>query len=198
MIDCPVYRCVLNFFLPQHAERREASRQITNAVMEQLISSCTDCNDIIDMQSLDCASESVIIYRARLEGTSQRDSGSLISVIETWISSGPSFIVTELLMTVDSQCTVVILSLSDHGDCTQSITDTTTSSTTPNTIPDTNSNTTPSSSSSSDSTSSDTAAIIGGVVAVVIVIVIVIGVVAIVALIIKSRQTHGDVVINKQ
>ena len=47
---------------------------------------------------------------------------------------------------------------------------------------------------------SDTAAIIGGVVAVVIVIVIVIviGVVAIVALVIKSRQTHGDVVIKKQ
>ena len=97
--------------------------------MEQLISSCTDCNHIIDMQSLDCASESVIIYRARLQGTSQRDSGSLISVI-----------VTELLMTVDSQCTVVISSLSD-GDCTQSITDTTTSSTTPNT----DTNTTPSS-----------------------------------------------------
>ena len=182
-------------FLPQHAERREASRQITNAVMEQLISSCTDCNDIIDMQSLDCASESVIIYRARLQGTSQRDSGSLISVIETWVSSGPSFIVTELLMTVDSQCTVVILSLSDHGDYIQTITDTTTSSTTPNTI----SNTTPSS-STSDSTLSDTAAIIGGVVAVVIVIVIVIGVVtvAIVTLVIKSCQTNGDAVIKKQ
>ena len=69
------------------------------------------------MQSLDCGSESVIIYRARLQGTSQTDSGSLISVIETWVTSGPSFIVTELLMTVDSQCTVVILSLSDHGDC---------------------------------------------------------------------------------
>ena len=148
------------------------------------------------MQSLDCGSESVIIYRARLEGTSQRDSGSLISVIETWVSSGPSFIVTELLMTVDSQCTVVILSLSDHGDCIQTITDTTTSGTTP----DTDTNTTPSSSSSSDSTSSDTAAIIGGVVAVVIVIVIVIGVVtvAIVALVIKSHQTNGDVVIKKQ
>ena len=164
--------------------------------MEQLISSCTDCNDIIDMQSLDCGSESVIIYRARLEGTSQRDSGSLISVIETWVTSGPSFIVTELLMTVDSQCTVVILSLSDHGDCIQTITDTTTSSTTPNT--DTNSNTTPSSSSSSDSTSSDTAAIIGGVVAVVIVIVIGVVTVSIVALVFKSRQTNGDVVTKKQ
>ena len=159
--------------------------------MKQLISSCTDCNDIIDMQSLDCGSESVIIYRARLEGTSQRDSGSLISVIETWVTSGPSFIVTELLMTVDSQCTVVISSLSDHGDCTQTITDTTASSTT------LDSNTTPSS-SSSDSTSSDTAAIIGGVVAVVIVIVIGVVTVAIVALVIKSCQTHGDVVIKKQ
>ena len=157
--------------------------------MEQLISSCTDCNDIIDMQSLDCGSESVIIYRARLEGTSQRDSVSLISVIETWVTSGPSFIVTELLMTVDSQCTVVISSLSD-GDCIQTITDTTTSSTTPDT------NTTPSS-SSSDSTSSDTAAIIGGsVVAVVIVVGVV--TVTIIALVIKSCQTNGDVVIKKQ
>ena len=197
MIDWDKMSCIIDVFLipsSQHAERREASRQITTAVLQQLISYCTDCNDIIDMQSLNCGSESVIIYRARLEGTSQTDSGSLISVIETWVTSEPSFIVIELLMTVDSQCTVVISSLSDHGDCTQSITDTTTSSTTPDT------NTTPS--SSSDSTSSDTAAIIGGGVAVVIVIVIsiVIGVVtvAIVALVIKSHQTNGDVVIKKQ
>ena len=95
-------------FSSQHAERREALRQITTAVLQQLISSCTDCNDIIDMQSLDCGSESVIIYRARLEGTSQRDSNSFINLIEDWVTSGPSLIVTELLMTVDSRCTVVI------------------------------------------------------------------------------------------
>ena len=60
---------------------------------------------------------------------------------------------------------------------------------------------TSSSSQVSSPAESDTAAIIGGsVVAVVIVIVIVIGVVtvAIVALVIKSRQTNGDVVIKKQ
>ena len=60
---------------------------------------------------------------------------------------------------------------------------------------------TSSSSQVSSPAESDTAAIIGGsVVAVVIVIVIVIGVVtvAIVALVIKSHQTNGDVVIKKQ
>ena len=161
-------------FSSQHAERREALRQITTAVLQQLISSCTDCNDIIDMQSLDCGSESVIIYRARLEGTSQRDSNSFINLIEDWVTSGPSLIVTELLMTVDSRCTVVISSLSDHGDCIAN---------------STNSNKTPSISIF------DNAAMIGGVVAVVIVIGVV--TVAIVALVIKSRQTNGDAVIRK-
>ena len=169
----------------QHAERREASRQITNAVLQQLISSCTDCNDIIDMQSLDCGSESVIIYRARLEGTSQRDSSSFINLIEDWVTSGPILIVTELLMTVDSQCTVVISSLIE-GDCTQSITDTTANTTTL----DTNNNTT------SSSSIFDNAAMIGGVVAVVIFIVIVI--VAVIALVIKSCHGHGDAAVKKQ
>ena len=174
----------------QHAERQEASRQITNAVSQQLISSCTDCNDIIDMQSLDCGSESVIIYRARLEGTSQRDSSSFINIIEAWVTSGPILIVTELLMTVDSQCTVVISSLIE-GDCTQSIIDTTANTTTI----DTNNNTTLTP-TTSNSSIFDNAAMIGGVVAVVIVIVIV--VVAVIVLVIKSCQGHGDAAVKKQ
>ena len=169
----------------QHTEILE--QEITTEVIEELLSSCSDCNDIIDMQSLDCASESVIlIYRARLEGTSQKDSGSLINLIKTWVSSGPSFIVNELLVMVDSQCTLVISSLSE-GEC---MNDPTAESTTSDTNSNSNtSDTTP----SSIVTSSATAAIIG---AVVIVIIIIIGVV--VALVIMSRHTHGDETINKQ
>ena len=71
------------------------------------------------------------------------DSGSLISLIEEWVSGGASIIVTGVLMTVDSECSVAISSLGE-AECQ----------------PPTN-----------DSTTTDsTAAIIGGVVAVILII----------------------------
>ena len=78
---------------------------------------CDITNDIIDMQSLDCGSESVLVYRARLEGTSRTDSGSLINLIEDWVSSGPRVLVTGTLIKVDSQCPVLITSLTDVEIC---------------------------------------------------------------------------------
>ena len=78
---------------------------------------CDITNDIIDMQSLDCGSESVIIYRARLEGTSRTDSGSIINLIEDWVTSGPRVLVTGTLIKVDSQCPVLITSLTDVEIC---------------------------------------------------------------------------------
>ena len=94
---------------------------IANAVLEELTDSCSDCgitNDIIDKQSFSCFPESptYVTYRARLEGTSETDSGSLISLIEEWVSGGASIIVTGVLMTVDSECSVAISSLSE-GEC---------------------------------------------------------------------------------
>ena len=51
-------------------------------------------------------------YRARLEGTSETDSDSLISLIEDWVrGGGASVIVTGILMIVDSHCSVAISSL---------------------------------------------------------------------------------------
>ena len=90
-------------------------------MLEELTSSCSDCgitNDIIDKQSFSCFSESptYVTYRARLEGTSETDSGSLISLIEEWVSGGASIIVTGVLMTVDSECSVAISSLRE-GEC---------------------------------------------------------------------------------
>ena len=132
----------------QSSERNVKLKDIFNAILEELTASCAECgitNDIIDKQSFACFPESptYVTYRARLEGTSETDSGSLISQIEEWVSGGASIIVTGVLMTVDSECSVAISSFNE-GEC---------SSTQP-----------PEIDSASESTNS--AAIIGGVVAV--------------------------------
>ena len=63
-------------------------------------------------------------YRARLLGTSETDSGSLISLIEEWVSDGAGIIMTGVLVTVDSECPVAISSLGE-GECQPSTTDNT-------------------------------------------------------------------------
>ena len=135
---------------------------VTNAILEELISSCAECgitNDIIDQQTFACFPESptYVTYRARLEGTSETDSGSLISLIEEWVSGGASIIVTGVLMMVDSECPVAISSINDGG-CS------------PTTEPTTN---------------TITPIIIGGVIAVVLIIAVT---VVAVTLLIKCRR----------
>ena len=154
---------------------------ISNAVLQKLTASCAECgvtSDIIDRQSFACSPESPtsVIHCARLEGTSEIDSSSLISLIEEWVSDGPSIIVTGVRMAVDSECSVAISSLSE-GECSPIITDPTMDTKGP---------------SSTDQTSSDnTAAIIGGVVAVVLIITI--GIIVIIVVVLKNR--HGDLAI---
>ena len=97
--------------------------EITREVVEKLSASCSDCsitNDIIDKQSFSCYPESpsFLMYRARLEGTSETDSGSLISLIEEWVRGGASVILTGVLMKVDAKCPVAISSLSEE-ECTK-------------------------------------------------------------------------------
>ena len=94
---------------------------ITSAILEQLTLSCAECgitSDIIDKPSFACYSESPssVTYRARLEGTSETNSTTLISLIEEWVSDGASIIVTGVLIRVDSDCSVAISSLS-QGEC---------------------------------------------------------------------------------
>ena len=92
---------------------------ITAAVVEQLQTSCVECApEMIDNQFFVCYPESPshMTYRARLEGTSERGSDSLISLIEDWVRGGPGVIVTGVLMTVDSHCSIAISSLSE-GEC---------------------------------------------------------------------------------
>ena len=108
---------------------------ITDAVLEVLQASCGECVSemVIDNQFFVCYPESPshVTYRARLEGTSERESGSLISLIEEWVRGGASVIVTRILMTVDPDCSVAISSLSE-GEC--SPTTTTTKDETPSTV----------------------------------------------------------------
>ena len=166
---------------------------ITSAVLEQLTIMCAECgitSDIIDTPSFACFSESPtsVTYRARLLGTSETDSGSLISLIEEWVSGGAGIIMTGVLVTVDSECLVAISSLSE-GECqpppTNPITDrVTTSDPTSDPVTD-----------STPSTTDNTAAIIGGVVAVVLIITFAV-VAIIMTLILKNRC--GNVSINKQ
>ena len=153
---------------------------VTSAILQQLTASCSECgitSDIIDreQQSFVCFPDSPtsVTYRARLEGTSERDSGSLISLIEEWLSGRVTIIVTGVLMTVDSKCSVAISSLSE-AECQPPTTDPTTDSTT---------------------TTDNTAAIIGGsVVAVILIVALTIAAVTI-TFILKNR---GNIKKNKR
>ena len=164
---------------------------ITSAVLHQLTLSCTECgvtSAFIDAPSFACFPESPtsVTYRARLLGTSETDSGSLISLIEEWVSGGASIIMTGVLMTVDSKCSVAISSLSE-GECqpppTNPITDrVTTSDPTSDPVTD-----------STPTTTDNTAAIIGGVVAVVLIITV-----AVTITFLLKNRCGNNTSINKQ
>ena len=165
---------------------------ITNAVSKALTDSCSGCgitNNIIDIQSLNCFhnSHTYVTYQARLEGTSETDSGSLISLLEKWVSGRPSISVTGILMTVDPECPVAISCFSE-GDCKPTPTTRTSSPQSPSTTSTTDSTT----SSSPQSSSDNTAAIIGGVVAIIFIIAIII-VIAIIGIITFKLRSRGAI-----
>ena len=157
----------------QGTERNEKLDDITRAVVKELTASCAECgisSDVIDEQSFACFPESPthVTFRARLGGSSETDSVSLIPLLESWVSGGATIIVTGILMTVDAECSVAISSLSE-GECVHG--------------------TTTGTSSTSQSSTDNTAAIIGGlVVAVVLIIALTVLIFGIVALVLKSRR----------
>ena len=108
---------MLRYIIFQRYDRSLKLEEITAAVVEELRMKCAECESgIIDRPSFVCYPESPshVTYRARLEGTSERGSDSLISLIEDWVSGGPGVIVTGVLMTVDSHCSVAISFLSER------------------------------------------------------------------------------------
>ena len=145
---------------------------ITAAVVEVLHASCGECVSemVIDNQFFVCYPESPshVTYRARLEGTSERESGSLISLIEEWVRGGASVIVTGVLMTVDPDCSVAISSLSE-GECSPKVAED---------LGDKN----------DGENGGGSTPIIAGVVTVTVVIVITVAIVVIVFLVLKNRR----------
>ena len=177
---------IIILILQSSVEKNEKLEDITSAVVKELTVSCAECgisSDIIDEQFFACFPESPthVTFRARLGGSSEIDSGSLISLLESWVSGGTTIIVTAVLMTVDAECSVAISSLSE-GECSMTTTqppDTTASSET--------------TSDTSQSSTDNTAAIIGGVVVAVVFIIAL--TVLIVALVLRSR--HREISIRK-
>ena len=89
-------------------------------MQEKLNSSC-QCqitNDTIDEEFFACfeASPNSVTYQARLSGTFERDSASLISLIEDWVSTGPTIHVRGVLMWVGEECSMAISDLSCRND----------------------------------------------------------------------------------
>ena len=121
------------------------------------------------MQSLVCSSESpsYMTYRARLEGTSETDSNTIISILDKWVKSGPDLIVLGELMTADSECKLVISSLNEE-ECMKYTT-----------------------TSSPSQSSSMPFEIIGGVIAAVIVIVVVV-IIAVTVVVVRVRHKHRN------
>ena len=147
-------------------------------MLKRLSDSCTDCaitDDIIDSESFSFSSDppSHVTYRARLRGTSQADSQSLVSLIEGWVSGRPSVTVAGLRMRVASECSVSLSSLSE-GEC-DLVTPETSVLTSSVSQPATNTN------------SCNTGAIIGWIVAIIFIIAITTIIVSVVALVIVKN-----------
>ena len=169
--------------------------------MEVLQASCGECVSemVIDNQFFVCYPESPshVTYRARLEGTSERESGSLISLIEEWVRGGASVIVTGVLMTVDPDCSVAISSLSE-GECSPTTTSSTTTTATTTTIDTTDPLTVADISTvtegvgdkkNDDESDTITPIIAGAVVAIVVVVLIIaVTVFAVVFVVLKNRR----------
>ena len=122
--------------------------------MEKLneLCQCGVSSDNIDGVRLHCFEPSSldVTYRARLSGTLETDSHTLLSYLEKWVSGGPSIPVQSILMTIDSDCAIDKETFGD-GECVETSTAETSS---------------PQSCTSTD----NTAAIIGGTVVVVMLI----------------------------
>ena len=104
----------------QTDETEQKLEDITSAVVEELneLCQCGVSSDNIDEAFFRCFEPSslYVTYRARLSGTPDSDSHTLVSYLEDWVSGGPTIPVQSILMTIDSNCLVVIDGFGE-GEC---------------------------------------------------------------------------------
>ena len=97
--------------------------EVTSTLREVLsdLCQCQITTDSIDEESFACPEDSsnYVTYRARLSGTSEQDSASLISLIEDWVATGPAIDIRGILMILGDRCSATISDLSE-GVCSSS------------------------------------------------------------------------------
>ena len=148
--------------------------------MEKLSALCPDCGvteAIIDKQAFLCYPESpsYVTYRARLEGTSEVESGRLISLIGQWVGDGSGIIVNEVVMKVDPKCSVAISDLGEE-ECI------------PIPSPSMEVNNEPAVSGQDDQPKTSTLTTTIGVIVVVVVLIIATTIIIIAVLVLRNRQ----------
>ena len=89
-------------------------------MLNELSNSC-QCQitaDNIDQEQLPCFVESsnYVTYQVRLGGTPEQDSGYLVALIDSWVSSGPTILVQGMLMRLGEDCTTTVSDLTS-GVC---------------------------------------------------------------------------------
>ena len=177
--------------LPQSNDHSLKFKQITREVVDIVTALCPECgftDAFIDKQSFSCYSDSpsFVTYRARLEGTSLTDSDHFISLIEQWVSDGASVIVTEVLLKVDSKCSVEISDLNED-ECTMKPVVVTS---TPVSRPIALDTTEPTPSGQDDPQSLAIILSVTGVIVIVIVVTIAVTATIIVALVLRNRRAE--------
>ena len=95
-------------------------KDVTNELLMELVELC-NCHyaaENITEESFVCfpSSEDYVTFRAQLGSTSGADSTTLLSLIEGWVSTGPTIRVSGMLRRVDKDCSVAISDFSE-GEC---------------------------------------------------------------------------------
>ena len=126
---------------------------------------CGFTQDQIASSAFKCfpASPQAVTYRAVLHGTASTTSSQLISQIEQWISGGVTISVQNVLLNVDTNCVIVIVS--NHDDECGMMDD--------NTVM---------------TESSAIGGIVGGMVAVVLILIVIIVIAVVAALFLRMRK----------
>ena len=159
---------------------------VANELQMELVELCHCQYDAksIKEESFVCfpSSEEYVTFRAQLGSTADADSTTLLSLIEGWVSTGPTIRVSGVLRRVDKNCPVAISDFSE-GECVMPPVETPAPTVTDDVT----------TASPASSQSDNTAAIVGGIVAIAVVLIIAATTVLVVALVMKYRRGNFSI-----